>query len=373
MEKGDKLRAFYQLDQLNKCHEVHLITLCEKDIDPEHLDIVQGKCHAQYLFYLKPIQRYISILRAILSSLPFETAWFYHPDISKEIQTIINNIKPDHIFCQLTRMAEYVKLMEYKKTLDYMDCFSIGMERRAHVASWWLSYLYKTEAKRMKHYETNIATYFDHHLIISEQDKNQLPLKSKAKLHVIPNGIHESYLEYSNHTKQKYSLVFVGNLGYLPNIEAVRVLVRDILKKLPNHFTLLLGGANPNKEIENYGSSRIHITGWVEDIKEVYHNGKIFVAPIWSGTGQQNKILEAMALGVPCITTTSVNNAIKAIDGTHILIANTIDEFVEQIKRLDQDHVLYTTLVKNAREFVKVHYNWEQIGTQMSSILDLKI
>ncbi|MBP8213562.1 MAG: glycosyltransferase, partial [Saprospiraceae bacterium] len=107
---------------------------------------------------------------------------------------------------------------------------------------------------------------------------------------------------------------------------------------------------------------------WVDDIRTSYVSGRIFVAPMWSGTGQQNKILEAMALGIPCITTQLVNNAIGAQPGKEILIAESATEFANAIQLLLKDQALYHTVSTQSSKFVQQKFDWKQNATILSSI-----
>ena len=119
-------------------------------------------------------------------------------------------------------------------------------------------------------------------------------------------------------------------------------------------------------------NSKYHINGWVEDIRDVYWSGKIFVAPLFTGSGQQNKILEAMACGTPVITTSLVNNAIGAEPGKEILIADDLKSFLIQIDSLRDDENLLHELSENARDFVVRKYTWKKIGEEMEEFVGNK-
>ncbi|MBK8626078.1 MAG: glycosyltransferase [Saprospiraceae bacterium] len=106
----------------------------------------------------------------------------------------------------------------------------------------------------------------------------------------------------------------------------------------------------------------------MEDIRHAYASAKIFVAPMWSGTGQQNKILEAMAMGLPCITTKMVNNAIGAQPRKEILLAETPAEFITEINKILSNTALYEQMSQNSATFVKQNFDWNQNGKVLSAI-----
>ena len=114
----------------------------------------------------------------------------------------------------------------------------------------------------------------------------------------------------------------------------------------------------------------VEITGWVDDIRVAYDEAKIFVAPLMLGSGLQNKLLEAMAMGLPCITTPLANNALGAIPEEEILIANNEAEFKIQIERLLSDANLYDKLAKNGHAFVTKNYNWQACNKRLMEVIE---
>ena len=150
-------------------------------------------------------------------------------------------------------------------------------------------------------------------------------------------------------------------------------LLPKLLKEVST-IKLLLAGARPSQEIRQYAQlPQVDVLGWVDDIRTAYQAGQIFIAPLFTGSGQQNKILEAMALGIPCITTSIVNDAIGAREGVEILLAETVSDFILQITKLLDQPVLYASISANARKFVESHYSWELSGDALQKILTKKL
>ena len=367
LEKGDKLRAYYQIKALAKNHDIILISIIDEDPTKSDLEKIREFVKEVYVIRINYIERYRSLINAVFSGLPFQIAWFFSKEIKHLISHIATNIQPDHCFCQLTRMAEYCKDLQYPKTLDYMDSFGVGMKKRAHLAKGISKYLYNIEATRMVGYEASIAKSFDHLTIISQQDKDQFTFTQTKDIHVITNGIDPSFFEDKNQIKE-FDIAFVGNMAYLPNIEAAEYLINNILPLCPANVSFLIAGTSPGPRIRKLVSDRVSISGWMQDIRDAYGKSSIFCAPLWSGTGQQNKILEAMAMGLPCITTSTVNNAIGGLPDSDIMIADTATQFAEKIGALLNDPILYQKISKNAKIFVKQNFDWQQNSTILSSI-----
>jgi polysaccharide biosynthesis protein PslH len=172
--------------------------------------------------------------------------------------------------------------------------------------------------------------------------------------------------------EKKYDLIFAGNMNYPPNIESALYIAQKImpqlLKKKPD-IKLVIAGATPAKEILKLESNNIHVTGWVDDIREVFAESKIHLAPMLISIGLQNKILQAMAMKIPCIVSSLANNAIHAPTDDCLLIADKPEEYVDKILLLLNDKALCTKLSENAYGFVHKNFDWAAMVAPLEKIL----
>lgn len=371
LEKGDKLRAFYQIKELSKTFEITLFTLSDSDIKSVYINEVMKYCSKVEIHYLKPLIRLFHLTRALFSELPIQTGYFYSYKARRKIKHLIQVDDYKHIYCQLIRTTEYVKDIHHiPKTLDYMDALSSGIERRIDRQPIYKKWLFKLEAKRLANYERHIFDFFEFRTIISDQDRQLINHPDSDKIHCIPNGIDTYFFEAIKRT-EKYDFVFVGNMNYPPNIDVVKYITKHLLPEFPD-ATLLVSGAEPHNSIVNLANSnsQVTLTGWVDDIRASYTDAKIFLAPMMIGTGMQNKLLEAMAMQTPCITTDLANNAIKAEHNVHILVGNTKEELIEAMKLLLEDHALREKIAKEGQIYVKTNYNWEKSTEKLRGFLE---
>lgn len=370
LEKGDKLRAYHQIKQLANHFEVHLISTSEQKVNPTDIDQLRPFCASINVFPISFPQKLWGVLSKLLSRKPIQVGYFHHYSIHKKVNRILQEIRPDHIYCQLIRAAEYVKNYHHcPKTIDYMDALSKGMERRSKNAKFIKHYIFENEFKRLTYYENSIFEYFEHHTIISQQDKQYIFHKNRAQIHVIPNGVDASFLEDNQQQSKSADLVFTGNMSYPPNVTAAQFIVQDILPLISPSTKVKIAGSSPAKEVLKLASSHVEITGYVDDIKAAYCSAEIFVAPMFLGTGLQNKLLEAMALGIPCITTTLANNALGAKPEQEILIADDAEAFAHQIKRLQNAPELKQKLIDNGRAFIVDNYQWSSVTDKLVQLI----
>ena len=361
LDKGDKLRAYYQLKELNKYYTITLVALSDRSVPKSDYDQVKKYCEILEICQLSHFSKIVHLLACLVNQKPFQTGYFYSWKAKRKVKGLISSQNFSHIYCQLIRTTEYVK-DEHRipKTLDYMDALSAGIRRRIDQQPFYKKWLFRSEARRLIKYEQHVFDYFENKIIISDQDKQLIHHPEKLKIHSIPNGIDASFFE-TLPIKKKYDFIFVGNMSYPPNVEAVHYIAREILPEFPES-TFLISGSSPLSTVLALAerNSRITLTGWIEDIRESYAKGKIFLAPMMIGTGMQNKLLEAMAMKIPCVTTPLANNAIKATHGKEILVGKNKEEFIEAIRALQNDENYSRQLAHEGSEFVRKNYSWEK-------------
>lgn len=374
LDKGDKLRAFYQIQKLSENHEIILFALAEETDPLEEATLELKKyCREVYLFPLKKASIVRNLASAFRNKKPIQVNYFYDRKAQEKVNNIIAQHKPHHIYCQLIRMAEYVRrLKTIPKTLDYMDAFSKGMYRRAEVAPYYLKPLFQLEALRLKKYEASVFTDFRHKTIISRQDRDFIAHPRHKDIAVVPNGVNTTYFQ-PRETEKQYDIVFTGNMNYAPNIEAALYLVHKVLPLLRQQFPdikVLLAGASPSLPVLSLQSPGVQVSGWVPDIRDAYASARVFVAPLFIGTGLQNKVLEAMAMKIPCVTTQLVNNGVGAANNCHLLIANTPEEFSRHITALLTNPEMVDQITNRACAFVQENYGWNKAMAQLEQVFD---
>jgi len=361
LEKGDKLRAFHLLKHLSSNNDIVLFCLNDKRIHPDAVKELGSFCRRVEVFNLSKFSIAYGILKAFFKGLPLQTGYFFNAKAKRKLIKLAEQESPDHIFCQLIRTAEYIKGIQKPKTLDYQDVFSKGVERRIAISPWYFKPILQMELKRLVKYEAEVFSLFDSKTIISETDRDLIPHPLKHQIVVIPNGVDTDFFSPSVCEKE-YDLLFTGNMSYLPNTLSAELLAGEILpllhKSVPG-INLMIAGANPSAKVAALDSEFVKVSGWVDDIRECYNKSRIFVAPMQIGTGLQNKLLEAMAMGMPCITSDLANNALGAKDGKEIMVCRTNEEYVSAIIKLKSEKEVADRIAAAGRAFVAGKYKWD--------------
>lgn len=377
LDKGDKLRAYYQMRELAKNHEVYLFCLTTKNEQYQNgkLSGLSAFTQGIKIHHMSAFNRLTRLAWAPLSSRPFQVHWFYQRNAKRALDEWVAEIQPDVIYCQLVRMAAYVQNMHrIPRVIDYMDALSAGIARQSQLAPKFKRWLYRIEYRRLKIYETKVFDYFDGKIIISNADRKLIQHAENHLINIIPNGVDTTFfkpLSLPQIRKGPPILLFSGNMSYPPNVDAAKQLVNEVLPlvKTPD-VRVLIAGTNPAPEVCALASNQVEVSGWMDDIRSAYSRATLFVAPLRIGTGQQNKILEAMAMGLPCITTQHVASGFPSMKKVAPLqIANSPQSLALQIDYLLGHPTQSQNLGSLSRHWVEKHCDWSALAEKIAANL----
>ena len=384
LEKGDKLRAYHQIVQLAKRNEVYLFAVSHQRVSDEHRAALEPYCKEIRIVNPSRWISYKNVLRNYLCTKSLQLGYWDSQRARRACKQFIAQVDPDVIYSQMVRTMPLVARADYPKVMDFQDALSLNTERRMEQSKGFWRYVLHFEFKMLRSAEYKAMRIFDRLTIISEADRDAIPHRQSDNIRVVPNGVDLDYFsgqrsvvsgqlaDADNAHSQPTDLVFCGNMQYEPNIDAARFLVNEIMplvwERRPE-TTLTLAGATPKKAVRELAGDRVTVTGTVPDIRPYYSAAKVFVAPMRIGSGLQNKLLEAMAMGIPCVTTPLAGDTLGAEDGKHLLIGTTAQQLADALLALLADTTRRTTMASEAHSFVQQNYTWDNIGNQLESIL----
>ena len=374
LEKGDKLRAFNQIKQLAKHNEIVLCALNDnpKVSEQDAFHALQPYCQSINFIRITKPQIALGLVRAFLKGLPLQCGYFYNRKAAKKVNALITKHKPDMLYGQLLRTAEYIRHKDIPKTIDYQDIFSYGMKRRADIASFVTRPIYNMEYRRLKRYEAAIFDDFDVRSIISEPDRALFPHEHRDEILIIPNGVDHDFFKPQEREKI-YDLVFTGNMSYPPNVNAVEYLADEIMpivwKTLPD-TKLYIAGATPDPKVKKAASERIIVSGWLDDIRDAYAQSRVFIAPMRIGTGLQNKLLEAISMRLPAITSPLANASLGAKPKEEILVGSNAEEMANNIITLLTDKEKAERIAQAGFDFTNRVYDWGKATERLEEAMN---
>jgi glycosyltransferase involved in cell wall biosynthesis len=360
LDKGDKLRLFHQLQSLNKHFEICLICLSEQQVKelPQPLVAITKEIH---VIQLSKWRMLLNLALAVFSQTPFQVAYFFQRKAKQQVDKIISQFQPHHIYCQLIRTAPYaVDLFNIHKSIDFMDALSKAAERRHKTSSGIFKLFWKEEWIRTKNYESKCHLYFHNHFIISKNDLSFLNFPTQPETYILPNGAPQNILA-SKEIIKTTDILFVGNMSYPPNQIAAEHL-HQIHLQLSSHISFQIAGVNPSSKLLKYSSPSFIVSGFIPNIDQCYVSAKIFVAPMTLGAGMQNKILEAMAAKLPVITTSLAAKAFQNVDESAMVIEDDLAKYPAIIETyLSSDSKRFNDGSLNLN-YVKKFYDWDKVN-----------
>jgi glycosyltransferase involved in cell wall biosynthesis len=310
------------------------------------------------------LQSCLGMVRSLFNQTPLQVGFYAHKRSIRAFERYVQEVKPDIVYVQFVRMAAFCRNIKEKKVLDFQDALSANMLRRANISNPFLKAVLLRETKLLRLYEAKMLDFFDLTTIITDTDRQEINSDRKNGIVISANGIDNSYFQYTQTLQKEYDIMFCGNMSYAPNVDAAKYLIKSIMPLVWAKFPqvkVLLAGANPKKCVRRLASANVEVSGYVEDMKVCYVKSKVFVAALRTGSGLQNKLLEAMAIGTPVICSSLANNALSATNNEHLLIADIASDYANLIIKLLNDNELQQHLTSNAQIFVKHTYNWDTI------------
>ena len=224
-----------------------------------------------------------------------------------------------------------------------------------------------------RRFESWMFTPYDRTVVIAEPDKETLlSLQPKLKVNVIPNGIDLEQFQLSEAERARHTLLFVGSYDYLPNQDAVRVLARQILPAVRQRIPqarLQLVGKNPPDWMRALANEHIEVSGHVADVKPYLARGTVFVCPLRIGAGLKNKVLEALAMGIPVAATPLSVDGIRVKHGESAWIADA-DDMAAGVLRLLRDEELRRRLAVHGRALIEAEYTWDRVASRYERLYD---
>ena len=337
--KGDQLVIFNCIKYLSLKYDIDLISFYDKDIENRNFEEVNQYCKEIKVIKLNKINIYMQIVRSLFTDIPMQVAYFKARDYKEVLNDLLRQNKYDLLLPFTLRMSQYVENIDNKKYIHLIDSMYLNMKRRSDNESGLKKFIFQYEAKKVSIYEKKLIAKYNKSFLVSQIDKNIID-KDNDKIEVFPNGVEVYNCSKKSVNESSLVIVFSGNMGYFPNQDAVIWFIENcwenILQLIPNAIFRIVG-RDPSQNIKSmaFKYNNIEVIGFVESIEQELCKANIAIAPMQSGSGMQNKILEAMAVKIPVITSTLGLGDIKAEIGRDILRADSSDEFIKQIQYLN--------------------------------------
>jgi glycosyltransferase involved in cell wall biosynthesis len=355
---GDKLKNFNLLKILSKYYKVVLVTVTNEKLDEETKKVLEKFTVRYKVFEKSKIDFVLSASKTLLNSEPLQVNYYYFNDVQKYIDGIVDNV--DCVVSTLIRTSKYAININKPKIFDMADSLGQNYKKSLpNVKSIFWKNIYRFEASRLIDYEKKTIDRYDKTFLFNRQEIEYFNMPDKIKF--IPHGVNEDLLTYekqNNHYRN--SVAFFGKMDYQPNIDAVVWFVENVLEKLNKDIRFVVVGGKPTQKILDFGAKyeNVEVTGFVDDPYEILNSCMCIVAPMQTGAGIQNKILETMALGTVNVISSLAAIPIGAKDKKDYIVLDEPTQIANKINEIHQNKDNFEFYKINSREFIRQTFTW---------------
>ncbi len=374
-DRGDKITTFNEIRHLSTAHEVHVFCLGDGSRD---LDNIPGlRAYAKSVTAV-PVRRSASRLRtlgALVTGKPLSVAAFDEAKLHQAIRRQFAALQPDLIIVYSCNVAQYAEhFAQVPRIMQFADLNSLKWGQYATRSRMPLNWIYGTEQRRLLAYERHIAHSFSHALVCTAVEKRDFEcLIPGVPVSLVGNGVDLDYFRSAGRPKRRGSMVFTGVMDYLPNVDAVLWLCDEILPLVQAQVpaaSLTICGSRPAAAVLRLAKRPgVRVTGWVADTRPYLDEAEVFAAPMRLARGIQNKLLEGLAMGLPCVTSTAAWSGTVIPRGEGISAIDDPKAFAEHVVRLLGDDDYRASMARRARAAAEHHYRWEAQMAHLDSVV----
>ena len=383
-QRGDRIRSYHFIKQLSKQNAITLVYFAESESDIESAKYLEPFCERVEWVRFHRSFAFMNTGLHCLSRRPLQLHYWYAPQMQRKVNQLLAEERFELIHAQLFRMGQYVtEVQGPAKVLDLCDSLALNLNRRAKLDSIPKRFLVRLEAKRVQRYEIDIMKAFDCGTVVAHFDRDYLLKQDNSlNLSIVPMGVDLEYFRPSLKKRTQSSvaptaassplLLFTGTMNYFPNSDAAAYFCNEIFPRVRERHPkarFYIVGNHPSEQVRRLeAQDGVVVTGYVPDVRPYFEEASVFVAPLRAGSGIQTKNLEAMAMGVPIVTTSVGAMGLKADTGKELLVADMPLAFAEQVIHLLDNTYLRENIAQTARTRVETEYSWEAIGARLKYV-----
>ena len=375
-KRGGKIRPFNMIRHLTALgHRVTVCSLVRSAAEGE-----EGRGIAPYCagFEMARVNAPMQALRMV-ARLPLVTpssmGFFHSPELGRRVRDLLRAQKWDLIFVHCSSVAPYVEqVRDVPKILDFGDMDSQKWLEYANYKPFPLSLGYRLEGHKMRAAERRLAQRFDLCTATTRAEWETLEsYGTGAATDWFPNGVDADFFCPTDQACDTETISFIGRMDYYPNQECMARFCAEtwpLLKARRPALKLLIVGADPSPAMRKLGElPGVTVTGSVLDVRPFIRSSALMVAPLNIARGTQNKILEAMAMGVPVVTSRIAAGGVDAQAETHFLVADTPTEYCEAILQVLENPAERQRLAAAGRQRMLSHHAWPQSMHKLDQII----
>lgn len=385
--RGDRIRSYNILKVLSEHFRVTLACTLDEPVSDEEQQHVCRFCESILSSELSRSGRLFTAATSALRGESLTAGMFYSRQLWDQVQQQ-QQLQPfDVVLVFCSSMFPYVDTPQFADTpviVDLVDVDSVKWAQMAQQSSWSKRPIYRMEASRVRKLEQRIAGRARAVALVSDQEADlyrRTVATAATTVRGVSNGVDTDYFTppatvCRSSSQTAVSLVFTGVLDYAPNVEGIVWFCREVLPQLTTRFEFQLSivGRRPNARVAALDRlPAVEVVGAVPDVRPYLQRADIAISPLKLARGIQNKVLEAMACGLPVVATQQSAEGIDAQPEAEIVIADTVQQWCHSLERLVEHPTARAHIGTAARELVVTKYSWPARLAGLGDLLDSSV
>jgi len=374
-DRGDKIATFNEVRHLSQQHELHIFCLAGDAGDADNVRALGKFAKIVTAVPLSPLLGKLRVGRALITGEPLSVAILGEKKLYDAVRERCAALPPDLFLIYSGNMAQFAEdFPDIPRIMQFSDLDSLKWRQYAERTTIPMKWLYRVEGRRLLEYERRIARSFSHSLVCTDIEKADFErLIPGAIVSRVGNGVDLDFFRSQGAAKQPGAMIFTGVMDYLPNVDGVLWFCEEVLpgvRELVPAAHLVICGRRPSAAVLALAKRPgVKVTGQVSDVRPFFDAAELAVVPLRMARGIQNKLLEAMAMGLPCVTSTLAWRGTSIPPGEGVLVADEPKDFITHIVRILRDAELRGQLSRRARRAVEADYDWEAQLSRLDAVI----
>lgn len=374
-KRGGKIRPFNMIRHFAQQHEVTVASIVRSDEEAIEGRGISEHCSSFEMVRVNNGVQAVRMVARLPSPVPSSFGYFYSGELKRRIVDLVRRERFDLIFVHCSSVARYVAdIQDIPKILDFGDMDSQKWLEYARYKPFPLSFGYWLEGRKLEREEKRLACCFDVCTATTRAEWETLEgYHPGVATDWFPNGVDATYFSPGEEPYDPDTISFVGRMDYYPNQECMFRFCDEtlpLLRQRRPEVKLLIVGADPSPAVRKLGEiPGVTVTGSVKDVRPFVRTSAAMVAPLNIARGTQNKILEAMAMGVPVVSSRIAAAGVDAVPSEHLLVATTPQEYASALLRVLDDKEERIRLSQAGRARMLSHHAWPRSMERLDRIV----
>ncbi len=380
-DRGDRISTHHILRHLRESGcRVRIGCLAEDDRDLQAIEELRGSVAEICAPRIDRRIRKILSLRGLLTGAPLTLPFFRHRGLQRTIARWMRDDPPDLVFMYSSSMGQYaLPYVDVPRVMHFAELDSDKWRQYAAAGGAAARFVYGREARELLRFETRIAQEFDASLVVSAVEKELFErCIPSATATVVPNGVDVDHFSTAHGRdpdvapREPHTLVFTGVMDYEPNVDGVLWFVEAVWPRIrtahPDARFLIVGNRPVPKVQALDGRDGLVVTGWVDSTPPWFDRASVAIAPLRIARGLQNKVLEAMSMGLPVVATPCAAQGLGEVDRHTLIAVDGAQALGDAVLALFADREHREAVGARAAAFVREHFRWENMFERIDAV-----